>query len=94
MPTPAPADLDECGYSDRDPYLRRSVHGALSESGLVVDVQARRHERHTLNRRDQPRSAALGTLRILEGAGHYSHAECPAELAPVATSFLAEHVRA
>src|ERR687892_1133862 len=24
-------------------------------------------------------SATLGTLRILEGAGHYPHAECPAE---------------
>jgi len=52
------------------------------------------YERHTLDRRDQPRSATLGTLRILEGAGHYPHVECPAELAPVVTSFLAEHVRA
>jgi len=41
-----------------------------------------------------PGSATLGTLRILEGAGHYPHVECPAELAPVVTSFLAEHVRA
>ena len=94
MPTPAPADLDECGYSDRDPYLRRSVHGALSESGLVVDVQARRHERHTLNRCDQPRSATLETLRILEGAGHDPPAECSGQLVPVVTSFLTEHVHA
>ena len=82
MPTPAPADLDEYGYSDTDPYVRRSINGALSESGLVVDVQARPHERRTLDRRDQPRSGTLGTLRILEGAGHYPHAECPADLAP------------
>ena len=52
------------------------------------------YERHTLDRRDQPRSATLETLRILEGAGHHPHVECPAELAPVVTSFLAEHVRA
>ena len=47
-----------------------------------------------LDRRDQPQSATLGALRILEGAGHYPHVECPAELAPDVTSFLAEHVRA
>jgi hypothetical protein len=41
-----------------------------------------------------PGSATLGTLRILEGAGRYRHAECPAELVPVVTSFLAEHVYA
>ena len=36
----------------------------------------------------------LGTLRIVEGAGHYIHAERPGELAAVVTSFLAEHVDA
>ena len=66
-----------------------------------VDYEGRRagtnsppQERHTPDRPDQPRSATLGTLRILEGAGHYPHAECPSELAPVVTSLLAEHVRA
>ena len=52
------------------------------------------YERHTLDRRDQPRSATLETLGILEGAGHYPHAVCPAELDPFVTSLLAEHVRA
>jgi pimeloyl-ACP methyl ester carboxylesterase len=32
----------------------------------------------------------LGTLRILEGAGHYIHAERPHELAALITGFLAE----
>jgi pimeloyl-ACP methyl ester carboxylesterase len=32
----------------------------------------------------------LGTLRLLEGAGHYIHAERPNELAALITSFLAE----
>ena len=36
----------------------------------------------------------LGTLRILQGAGHYIHAERPNELAVLVTSFLAEHVDA
>ena len=36
----------------------------------------------------------LGTLRILEGAGHYIQAERPNELAALATSFLAEHLNA
>jgi pimeloyl-ACP methyl ester carboxylesterase len=36
----------------------------------------------------------LGTLRILEGAGHYIQAERPNELAGLVTSFLAEHVDA
>jgi pimeloyl-ACP methyl ester carboxylesterase len=36
----------------------------------------------------------LGTLRILEGAGHYIQAERPDELAALMTSFLAEHVDA
>jgi hypothetical protein len=34
----------------------------------------------------------LGTLRILERAGHYIQAELPNELAALITSFLAEHV--
>jgi pimeloyl-ACP methyl ester carboxylesterase len=36
----------------------------------------------------------LGTLRILEGAGHYIQAERPKELAALVISFLAEHVDA
>jgi pimeloyl-ACP methyl ester carboxylesterase len=36
----------------------------------------------------------LGTLRILEGAGHYIQAERPVELAALVTSFLGEHVDA
>jgi pimeloyl-ACP methyl ester carboxylesterase len=36
----------------------------------------------------------LGTLRILEGAGHYIHAERPNELAPLITGFLKENVDA
>jgi pimeloyl-ACP methyl ester carboxylesterase len=36
----------------------------------------------------------VGTLRILEGAGHYVHAERPNELAALVISFLAEHVDA
>ena len=36
----------------------------------------------------------LGTLRILEGAGHYIQAERPNELAALVISFLAEHIDA
>ena len=36
----------------------------------------------------------LGTLSTIDGAGHYLHAECPDELAPLVTSFLAERVDA
>jgi pimeloyl-ACP methyl ester carboxylesterase len=36
----------------------------------------------------------LGTLRILEGAGHYIQAERPNELAALMTSYLAEHLDA
>jgi pimeloyl-ACP methyl ester carboxylesterase len=36
----------------------------------------------------------LGTLKMIDGAGHYLHAECPDELAPLVTSFLAERVNA
>jgi pimeloyl-ACP methyl ester carboxylesterase len=38
--------------------------------------------------------SGLGTLRILEGAGHYIHAERPNELAALVTGFLAEHLDA
>jgi pimeloyl-ACP methyl ester carboxylesterase len=38
--------------------------------------------------------SGLGTLRIVEGAGHYIQAERPNELAALVTSFLAEHVDA
>jgi pimeloyl-ACP methyl ester carboxylesterase len=33
----------------------------------------------------------LGTLKTLEGMGHYLHAECPNELAGFVTPFLAEN---
>jgi pimeloyl-ACP methyl ester carboxylesterase len=36
----------------------------------------------------------LGTLRTVEGAGHYIQAERPNELAALTTSFLAEHIDA
>ena len=47
----------------------------------------------TCDGHDQPRSATLGTLRILEGAGHYPYAECR-RTRPVVTTFRAEHVHA
>ena len=36
-------------------------------------------------------SPGVGALRILEGAGHYIHAERPNELAALITNFLTEH---
>ena len=33
----------------------------------------------------------LGTVRIIDGVGHYPHAECPTELASTVVPFLAEH---
>jgi pimeloyl-ACP methyl ester carboxylesterase len=36
----------------------------------------------------------LGTLRIVDGAGHYIQAERPNELAALITSFLGEHLDA
>ena len=33
----------------------------------------------------------LGTLKTVEGAGHYIHAERPTELAALVSSFLSEH---
>ena len=33
--------------------------------------------------------AGLGTLKMIDGAGHYLHAECPDELASLVISFLA-----
>ena len=38
--------------------------------------------------------AGAGTLKTIDGAGHYLHAECPSELAPLVISFLAEGVNA
>jgi pimeloyl-ACP methyl ester carboxylesterase len=38
--------------------------------------------------------AGLGTVAMLTGHGHYLHAECPAEVAALTTSFLRERVRA
>jgi pimeloyl-ACP methyl ester carboxylesterase len=36
----------------------------------------------------------LGTLRMLDGVGHYPHAECPDDTAALITSFMGEHVNA
>jgi pimeloyl-ACP methyl ester carboxylesterase len=36
-------------------------------------------------------SPGVGTLTIVEGAGHYIHAERPNELAALITNFLTEH---
>ena len=71
-----------------------SAHPRSRYEGRRPTTNSPPHERHTLDGRDQPRSATLETLRILEGTGQYPHSECPAELAPVVTSLLAEHVRA
>jgi pimeloyl-ACP methyl ester carboxylesterase len=38
--------------------------------------------------------AGLGTLKIIDGAGHYPHAERPDELAPLVISFLTDRVNA
>jgi len=38
--------------------------------------------------------AGLGTLKVIDGAGHYPHAECPDELADLVISFLRECVDA
>jgi pimeloyl-ACP methyl ester carboxylesterase len=36
----------------------------------------------------------VGTLRVLDGIGHYPHAECPDELAALVIPFLSEHLGA
>jgi pimeloyl-ACP methyl ester carboxylesterase len=36
----------------------------------------------------------LGTLSVIDGVGHYPHAECPNELGALMVPFLAEHVNA
>jgi pimeloyl-ACP methyl ester carboxylesterase len=38
--------------------------------------------------------AGLGTVAMIKGAGHYPHAQCPAEVAALTTSFLRERVLA
>lgn len=38
--------------------------------------------------------AGLGTVAMIEGAGHYPHAQCPDEVAGLITSFLREHALA
>jgi pimeloyl-ACP methyl ester carboxylesterase len=38
--------------------------------------------------------SGLGTLKIIDGAGHYPHAECPERLASLVISFLTERVNA
>ncbi len=36
----------------------------------------------------------IGTLSMMEGIGHYPHAECPNELAAIVIPFLSQHVNA
>ena len=38
--------------------------------------------------------AGLGAVAMIEGAGHYPHAQCPDEVAGLITSFLREHTLA
>lgn len=38
--------------------------------------------------------AGLGTVAMVEGAGHYPHAQCPDEVAALVIPFLKEHARA
>ena len=38
--------------------------------------------------------AGLGTVAMIEGAGHYPHAQCPDEVAALVTGFLKEHAGA
>jgi pimeloyl-ACP methyl ester carboxylesterase len=38
--------------------------------------------------------AGLGTVAMIEGAGHYPHAQSPDEVAGLTTSFLKEHALA
>jgi pimeloyl-ACP methyl ester carboxylesterase len=38
--------------------------------------------------------AEVGTLAMIEGAGHYPHAQSPDEVAGLVTSFLREHALA
>jgi hypothetical protein len=98
VPGGVPADHVEAGdglAADlSDVVLEEAVVAAGASGERRPETYSPPHERHTLDRGDQPRSATLGTLRILEGAGYYPYVECPAELAPPVNSSLAEHVRA
>ena len=38
--------------------------------------------------------SGLGTVAMVDGAGHYPHAQCPEEVAALVTPFLKEHVGA
>jgi len=38
--------------------------------------------------------SGLGTVAMVDGAGHYPHAQCPDEVAALAIPFLKEHARA
>jgi pimeloyl-ACP methyl ester carboxylesterase len=38
--------------------------------------------------------SGLGTVAMVDGAGHYPHAQCPDEVAALAIGFLKEHARA
>jgi pimeloyl-ACP methyl ester carboxylesterase len=38
--------------------------------------------------------SGLGTVALVDGAGHYPHAQCPDEVAALVTGFLKEHARA
>jgi len=56
-----------------------SAHPRSRYEGRRPTTNSPPHERHTLDRCDQPRSATLRTLMILEGAGRYPHGDCPVE---------------
>jgi pimeloyl-ACP methyl ester carboxylesterase len=55
---------------------------------------ASRHEAATSEAIVAALRPGLGTLRLLERAGHYIQAERPNELAALITSFLGEHLDA
>ena len=38
--------------------------------------------------------AGRGTVAMIEGGGHYVHAQCPDEVAALVTGFLKEHAGA
>jgi pimeloyl-ACP methyl ester carboxylesterase len=38
--------------------------------------------------------SGLGTMAMIDGAGHYPHAQCPEEVAELVIGFLKEHARA
>ena len=38
--------------------------------------------------------SGLGTVAMIDGAGHYPHAQCPVEVAALVIPFLKEHASA